>query len=28
LCRCTGYDGIIDAVTEAVGGEGRENRKR
>ncbi|HYT84606.1 MAG TPA: (2Fe-2S)-binding protein [Gemmatimonadales bacterium] len=23
LCRCTGYDGIIDAVTDALGDEGR-----
>ena len=27
LCRCTGYDGIIDAVTEAVGDEGRARRE-
>jgi aerobic-type carbon monoxide dehydrogenase small subunit (CoxS/CutS family) len=24
LCRCTGYDGIVDAVKDALGDDGRE----
>jgi 2-furoyl-CoA dehydrogenase 2Fe-2S iron sulfur subunit len=26
LCRCTGYAGIVAAVLEATGGQGRENK--
>jgi 2-furoyl-CoA dehydrogenase 2Fe-2S iron sulfur subunit len=26
LCRCTGYAGIVAAVLEAAGGQGRENK--
>jgi len=26
LCRCTGYAGIVAAVLEAAGGQGRESK--